>query len=151
MIHCESRCSLLSPPWPWSAGPTAPSKVRRDHAVAEGFGASASAEEASFSVVPLATDGEEALSVVVLQGTTHRAAIPTDLTLVAFVPVLPDVRFVVDDRGAQTPTTGADGDQQRASLDVGVPLEPGPHSLTVVLTTFEGEVATSTARYQVEA
>ena len=109
-------------------------------------------------------------------------AIPADPTLEAFVHVLPEVRFVVDDQGAETPATeGADGDQRRASLNVGVPLEPGPHSLrgrkettwafrvrnrqvnrpedaqvvsfrllTVVLTTPEGEVSTSTARYSVE-
>lgn len=78
-------------------------------------------------------------------------AIPADVTLEAFVPALRDVRFVVDERGAEVPAIeGADGDQQRASLEPEVPLEPGPHSLTVVLTTPEGEVATSTALYSVE-
>jgi hypothetical protein len=78
-------------------------------------------------------------------------AIPADPTLVAFVPALRDVRLVVDEREAEVPAIeGADGDQQRASLEPEVPLEPGPHSLTVVLTTPEGEVATSTALYFVE-
>jgi hypothetical protein len=158
-------------------------------ALAEGFGAWAGTDNATFSIVPLETGGDEALSVVILRGTIlqegpaapaadavpvrttaegslvepfldlgeveHQpppgTAIPADPTLVAFVPALRDVRFVFDDRGAETPATeGADGDQQRASLELGVLLEPGPHSLTVVLTTPEGEVATSTALYSVE-
>lgn len=158
-------------------------------ALAEGFGAWSGADDATFSVVPLETGGDEALSVVILRGTIARegpptpaaagvpvrttgggslvepfldlgavehqpppgTAIPADPTLEAFVPALRNVRFVVDDRGAEDPATeGVDGDQQRASLEPGVPLEPGPHSLTVVLTTPEGEVATSTALYFVE-
>lgn len=107
--------------------------------------------------VPLRTTSEGSLvePFLDLGAVEHQpsagTAIPADPTFVAFVPVLRDVRFVVDDRGAETPTTeGADGDQQRASLEPEVPLEPGPHSLTVVLTTPEGEVSTSTALYSVE-
>ena len=78
-------------------------------------------------------------------------AIPSEPRLAALVPAGPEVRFVVGDRGAQAPLTeAADGGRQRASLEVDVPLEPGPHSLTVVLTTPGGEISTSTALYQVE-
>ncbi|MDQ3304859.1 MAG: hypothetical protein M3535_02565 [Actinomycetota bacterium] len=107
--------------------------------------------------VPLRTTSEGSLvePFLDLGAVEHQpsagTAIPADPTFVAFVPVLRDVRFVVDDRGAETPTTeGADGEQQRASLEPEVPLEPGPHSLTVVPTTPEGEVSTSTALYSVE-
>lgn len=78
-------------------------------------------------------------------------AIPAEPNLAALVPAEPEVRFVVDDRGAQSPTNeAAEGGRQRASLEVHVPLEPGPHSLTVVLTTPGGDISTSTALYQVE-
>lgn len=158
-------------------------------ALAEGFGAWASAEDGAFSVVPVETDGDDALSVVILRGTIPQEgppapaadAVPVRTTsegslvepfldlgavehqpppgspisptaaLVAIVPTLADVQFVVDDREAEVPETeDAPSDLRRASLELDVPLEPGPHSLTVVLTTPQGEIATSTALYPVE-
>lgn len=157
-------------------------------ALAEGFGAWAGAGEDAFSVVPLDTGEDEALSLVVLQGTIPQegppapaadavpvrttaegslvepfldlgavehqpppgTAVPAEPTLTALVPAGVEVRFLVDDRGAQAPSTEAAAGGQRASLEVEDPLEPGPHSLTVVLTTPGGEISTSTALYQVE-
>lgn len=158
-------------------------------ALAEGFGAWAGADDGAFSVVPLESGGDEALSVVILQATIAQegppapaadavpvrttseggrvepfldlgplehqppsgTAISADATLVALVPLLSDVLFVIDDRDAETPATEyAPGDRQRASLDLDGGLEPGPHSLTVVLTNPQGDIATSTALYPVE-
>ena len=77
-------------------------------------------------------------------------AIPANPTLVALVPWLSDVHFVIDDRAVEIPATeDAPGDRQRASLELDEALEPGPHSLTVVLTNPQGEIATSTALYLV--
>lgn len=158
-------------------------------ALAEGFGAWAGADDDAFSVVTLETGGDDALAVVILQGTIalegppapaadavavrttsegsrvepfldlgpveHRpppgAAIPADATLEALVPMLNDVHFVVDDRPVEIPLTeDAPGDRQLASLELDGSLEPGPHSLTVVLTNPQGEIASSTALYPVE-
>ena len=78
-------------------------------------------------------------------------AISADSTLAALVPVLSDVHFVVDDRRVEIPPTeDAPGFQAQASVDLDGRVEPGPHSLTVVLTTAQGEIATSTALYRVE-
>ena len=158
-------------------------------ALAEGFGAWAGADEDAFSVVPLETGGDEALAVVILQGTIAQEgppapaadavavrttsegsrvepfldlgrvehqpppgrAVPADATLEALVPMLSDVHFVVDDRAVEIPPTeDAPGDRQLASLELDGSLEPGPHSLTVVLTNSQGEIASSTALYPVE-
>ncbi|CAN5214680.1 hypothetical protein BH24ACT1_BH24ACT1_09570 [soil metagenome] len=158
-------------------------------ALAEGFGAWAGTEEATFSVVHLERGDDEALSVVILRGTIAQegppapaadsvpvrttaegnlvepfldlgpvdhqpppgTVVPGDRTLVAVVPWLADAHFIVDDRRAETPAfEDAPDGRQQASLKPYVPLEPGPHSLTVVLTTAQGEVATSTALYPVE-
>ena len=157
-------------------------------AMAEGFGAWAGADDDAFSVVPLETGGDDALAVVILQGTIaqegppapaadavavrttsegtrvepflglgpveHRpppgTAVPADATLEALVPMLNDVHFVVDDRAVEIPLTeDAPGDRQLASLELDGSLEPGPHSLTVVLTNPQGGIATSTALYPV--
>lgn len=77
--------------------------------------------------------------------------VPGDSTLAAVVPMLADVHFLIDHGQAEMPAMGdAPGDQQLASLELDGGLEPGPHSLTVVLTNPQGEMATSTALYRVE-
>ena len=76
--------------------------------------------------------------------------VPGDSTLAAVVPMLADVQFLIDHGEVEIPAMGdAPGEQQLASLELDGALEPGPHSLTVVLTNPQGEIATSTASYLV--
>lgn len=65
-------------------------------------------------------------------------------TVAAFVLGNRDVRFVVDGGQAMEPTAveSADGDQQRAQLDISsLQLQPGLHGVTVVVTNDDGVMA----------